>query len=755
MTRRLLAHWPLVVLLTLNVALAVAFSVVSPLYEPTDELVHYRYVRYILATGQLPVLDPNQPRIPAQHTPLYYLLGAASTFWIQPDSSWNYEPVWNPYWGFHSWEVGVDNKNHYLHGSEEAFPWSGTPLGAHVARWVNVILGALTVAVTFAIAKRTFRGSARDALAYGAAAIVAFNPQFLYLSAAVNNDIGAGLAGAVLVLALVDQVGRPLTIRRAIFLGLLFGLAFNFKTHLAFMLIVIELAFVLASWRERQWRGWVAANLVFLTVTLALTGWYFVRNQILYGDPTALRRVNEIWGGGRDPLHSWGAALTELPYAWSSLWGRFGYGQIPMPAWIYTAILIMMGVAAAGLGIAQVRYILHRRDAEKTLDLCDLSVFAVLIIFATVVVFAGVLWGYMLISTAGPMGRFFFPALPALAILMTLGLSQFVSERHQFALAATVAIAMLTLALYSLFGVLAPAYSRPAPLTPQQIAAIPHGLDVTFENKAKLLGYAVDTDTLRPGGQMAVTLYWQALAPMNENYAVFVHLVNPSGALSAQRDTFPGLGNFPTSQWKPGDIFADTYRMDIGETAYAPDTTELRVGLYLPDGPRLAAFGADGQSLGDGVALAPIKIVPRPGAYPNSVRVNFGGKLALLGYDVNTRAVRPGETISATLTWQALAPMKYDYSVFMHLASVSSGDVVVKDDSFPYTSPKRTRRWSPGQVMTEVRPLQVPVDAQPGLYNIEMGVLSVDLNEQLPIIAPDGHYVNEEMTLVQVRVEGK
>jgi hypothetical protein len=527
------------------------------------------------------------------------------------------------------------------------------------------------------------------------------------------------------------------------------------KFNLVFMLLVIESAFLVAAWRERSWKKYLVANLVLLAVTLALSGWWFVRNQVLYGEPTAIRRTNELWGG-RDPSRSWGAAIMELPYAWSSLWGRFGYGQIPMPAWIYTAMLIVTIAAVFGLLIGLLRGPRFKRDLR---DLRELSPRAseTLILLAAVIIFAGMLFGYMLISTAGPMGRFFFPALPALAVLMMLGLGHFVSERHQNVLSAVIGVGMLALAVYSLIGVLAPAYARPAPLTPRQIAAIPHRLDVSFGalHEAKLLGYSVDTDAVRPGEQLAVTLYWQALAPMSENYAVFVHLLNPAGALSAQRDTFPGLGNFPTSQWKPGDTFADTYHVDVGETTYAPDDTILRVGLYLPGGSRLVAFDADGQPLGDGVELAPIKIVPRPGAYPNSVRVNFGGKLALLGYDLNTRTVRPGETISATLTWQALAPMKYDYSVFMHLASVSSGDVIVKNDSFPYTSPKRTRRWSLGQVMTEVRPLLVPKDALPGLYNIEMGVLSVDLNEQLPIVAPDGHYVNEEMTLVQVRVEGK
>lgn len=755
MMARLRQPWPLVMLLVFNVALSLAFSLVNPLYESTDELHNYRYTRYILAKGKLPELDPDQPRIQAHHPPLYYLLGAAATFWIKPDSAWDFEPAWNPYWGFHDWQVGADNKNHYLHGPEEAFPATGTPLAARVARWVNVILGALTVGVTYLTARRVFTKD--DVLPWGAAAIVAFNPQFLYLSGAVNNDVAAGLAGSAIVLACVDQAGRPLTLGRAALMGLLLGLALNTKFNLVFMLAVIELAFVMAARRERSWKKWLVANLILLTVTLALSGWWFVRNQILYGEPTAIRRTNELWGG-RDPQHSWGAALLELPYAWSSLWGRFGYGQIPMPAWIYIVILVVTVVAFIGLAALLVRRIVSRRGqgkAGRTGELNDASpdLRASAVLSFGVLVFAGMVFGYMLISTAGPMGRFFFPALPALATLIMLGLGQLVSKRHLAVLSSAVAVAMFALALYALVGILAPAYARPAPLTSQQVLSIPHRLDVTFDDRAKLLGYAVDRDTVRPGQQVAVTLYWQALAAMDENYAVFVHLINSAGALSAQRDTFPGLGNFPTSQWKPGDMFADTYRMDVGETAYAPDEAVVQVGLYLPNGPRLMAFKPDGQSLGDTVNLSPVKLLPRVGEYPNSMRVNFGDSLALLGYDTNARAVQPGQTISVTLYWQALAPMKLDYSVFMHLTS-TSGEIPVKNDGFPYTSPKRTHRWTTGQVMQEVRALAIPDYVLPGLYDIDMGVFSVDTGDRLPIVAPDGHYMGEEMTLVQVRVVG-
>ena len=740
-------RWPFVILLALNVALSVAFSLVNPLYESTDELHNYRYVRYLLATGRLPVLDPDQPRIQAHHPPLYYLLGAAATFWIKPDTLWSYEPAWNPHRGFHAWEVGADNKNYYLHGPDE-WSLSGTPLAARVARGVNVVLGALMVAVTYLIARRIFD---QEALAIGAAAIVAFNPQFLYLSGAVNNDIAAGLAGSAIVLAAIDQAGRPLTIRRAALLGLLFGLALNTKFNLVFMLIVIELALLIPAWRERAWRKWLVANLVLLAVTLALAGWWFVRNQVLYGEPTAIQRTNELWGG-RDPARSWDTALVELPYAWSSLWGRFGYGQIPMPSDIYTVILCGTIAAALGLILMLIRWGRGKERAPLSLIGREAGGESLLILSATAGVFACVLFSYMLVSTAGPMGRFFFPALPALAVLTMLGLSQLAPRRYRAILAVMVSAAMFGLAVYALLGILAPAFARPVRLTPQQIAAIPHPLDVTFEGKARLLGYNVDADTVRPGGQIAVTLYWQALAPMNENYAVFVHLVNPAGALSAQRDTFPGLGNFPTSQWKPGDTFADTYRVDMGETAYAPDEAQVRVGLYLPNGPRLEAHGTDGSSLGDGVTLASVRLVPRPGDFPNSVRINFGDKMALLGYDVDARVIRAGETFSVTLTWQALATMPADYRVFMHVTSMG-GDIVAMNDGLPYTSPKRTRFWSPGQIFQEVRSLTVALDTPAGLYDIDMGVY---INKgRLSVVAPDGHYISEQLTLVQVRVKDK
>jgi len=291
----------------------------------------------------------------------------------------------------------------------------------------------------------------------------------------------------------------------------------------------------------------------------------------------------------------------------------------------------------------------------------------------------------------------------------------------------------------------------PQPLSASQMdERSVHPLDVTFEGiRARLMGYTLNDDTLRPGEPVTVTLYWQALAPMSDNTSLFIHLINSIGAFSAQSDVSPGLKNLPTTHWKPGAVYADPHRLYLGETVYAPDTADLQVGLSRPDGSRFKAYAADGEVADDAVKLVSVKLVPRAGDVPNPARINFGNQLALTGYDLNTRIIRPGDTLSVTLYWQPLVALQKDYSVFTHLAD-GNGRVIAANDGMPYVQPKRTSRWLPGQVVKEERSLKVSPDSPAGLYEVALGVFS---DERLPIVALDGHPLGEELELVQVRLE--
>ncbi len=715
------------------VALATAYSVVNPMYESTDELHHYRYIQYMIANSWLPVQSEFGARIQAHHPPLYYALAALASAWVEPERAWDYEPAHNPFWQYRAFEVGADNKNFYLHLRDEDFPYRGAALALHIARWVNVVLGALAVWLTYRIARRLF--PRQPALALAATSIVAFNPQFLYMSGAVNNDVIAGTTGAALTYACVDTIGRPLADRRAVLLGGLFGLALLAKFNLLFFLPLV----VLAVWLSKGgggWRRFVRATVIVLAMAALIAGWWFFRNQMLYGEATGVAKMNSIWGG-RDPLSDFSLALQEIPYSWSTIWGRFGYGQIPMPDAVYQAIFIACSIAVMGL-IAGAARGQHRVDGDQRAQLG--------ILVATVVVFAGAVFGYMTISTAGPNGRFFFPALPALAVLAATGLLEWVRQREIVGSAA-LAGAMFAFALYGLFGILAPAYARPQPLGEAQIAAIPHRSGVTFGDAIRMVGYEVDASEVTVGGQLAVTAYWQALKPIDKSFTVFIHLIDGDGVIEAQRDTYPGLGNYPTPIWQPGEVFADRYTIHVPQTAYAPLETAVRVGLYERGGARLpASNGADGVEVGR------VSIAARGGAFPNPTDLNFDNKVALLGYVLDRRSVRPGQAIKLTTYWRSIGPTDFDYAIFAHVAVAGSGTVWARSTDQPVNWSRPLSTWAEGEIVIDERLLTLDPHTPPGVYDVELGWFGRPSSKRLPILAADGHQIGTHVTLTRVRV---
>jgi hypothetical protein len=353
-----------------------------------------------------------------------------------------------------------------------------------------------------------------------------------------------------------------------------------------------------------------------------------------------------------------------------------------------------------------------------------------------------------MIQPAGAMGRFLFPALPAFALLLVGGLSRYVPRRLNWTAGLAVTVGMAALGVYALVGVLTPAFARPRPLTAAEIASVPNPVNTDLGGVARLLGYRVTPIAVEPGGAVEVTLYWQPLARTAQNYAVFVHLLSDVGAMVAQRDTYPGLGNYPTTVWIPGAAFADTYRVRVPETAYAPDTGYVQVGLYLPDGPRLTA--PDGR---DAVRLGSIEIRPRPGEFPNPLNANFGNRLALAGYTLDRRVAHPGETIHLTLYWQALAPMQANYAVFVHV--LGAGEQVWSwSDGWPVEGRSPTSLWNAGDVVQDVRALTIGETAPPGFYDVEVGVYTVE-EGRLPVVAADGHWLADRVLLSKVRVEGE
>ena len=727
-------HVAFAILIVVYLVLAVGYSLADPLYESTDELRHFRYVRHIAVYRSLPVQRPDAPRAQSHHPPLYYALGALVSGWVPVAQEVYYGPPENPFWAYRYWEVSNDNKNQYLHGEDGLFQagaFQDVALAVYLVRWMTVLVGAGVVWLTYRIGCEVFveEDVGWPALALGGVALVAFNPQFLYLSGAINNDVPAALCGAAVLLACVRLLRNGPSLRTDVTLGVLFGLALLTKFNLLALLALIALAYVLALWPTRDWRAGLRGIAVVVGVAALVSGWWFVRNWRLYGDPTGLNQLNELWAG-RPATGNWWVIQQSLPYLWSSSWGRFGYGQVPLPQVIYRGLAALCLLACVG-------YLFPRRRSRPPAVL--------LLLGGAVLTFTGVVFYYMLIQPAGAMGRFFFPSLPAFAILLSLGLSRFFPRRLTWVVGLAVTVGMMALAIYALIGVLAPAFARPRPLTESETGEVPNPTAVEFGDVARLLGYRVTPAVIEPGGLVEVTLYWQAIRQTERDYAVFVHLLSEVGTMVAQRDTFPGLGRYPTTAWEPGVIFADTYHVHVPETAYAPDASRVQVGMYLPGGPRLTT--PDGR---DAFPLATVEIQPGAGDFPNPLDANFDDQIMLVGYRLDRRVAQPGDTIRLTLYWQALASMETDYNVFAHVLGVED-QVWAASDSQPAGGTAPTGQWQPGQVVEDAHELTVGLTTPAGFYDIEIGLYTAG-GERLPIVAQDGHWLGDRVLLSKVRV---
>ena len=119
---------------------------------------------------------------------------------------------------------------------------------------------------------------------------------------------------------------------------------------------------------------------------------------------------------------------------------------------------------------------------------------------------------------------------------------------------------------------------------------------ITFEDRIILHGYEMNTAE----ESLNVRLVWGALAPGNEDFQRFVHLVDmETGEIIRQSDGVPLNDTYPTGQWAAGEVVEEVVVLDV--TELPAGTYRVAVGLYrnAPDFPRLQAIDAAGRPVPD------------------------------------------------------------------------------------------------------------------------------------------------------------
>ncbi|MCL4396027.1 MAG: hypothetical protein M1482_14695, partial [Chloroflexi bacterium] len=218
-----------------------------------------------------------------------------------------------------------------------------------------------------------------------------------------------------------------------------------------------------------------------------------------------------------------------------------------------------------------------------------------------------------------------------------------------------------------------------------------------------LLGYQLGRTNASAGESIPLSLFWRADTAPGRDYALQIQfgdvLSDPIPLANAQ---------FPTSQWRAGEIVRAQYSIAIPASAKA-GTTTLRVVL------------SDGTALD----LAPFTVekTDRIFVKPNdqfAQNANFNNLLSLVGYNLSATTAKAGDTLKVTLDWQARSKMDKGYTVFVHLLDKDS-KVVAQKDAQPVNGARPTTGWVSNEYIPDTYELPIKPDTAPGSYQIELG----------------------------------
>lgn len=761
MRERLRDHPGVALVLVAYVAVAVLYGVAIPIFESPDAGGHYAYIHELTEGRGLPVHGaPSGERVTgyvAGHPPLYYALCAALTFWVPDDADFADWAWRNPYV-----EMGnpgsVANKNYLVHTPAERFPWRGTPLTVHIARLISTALGALAVVATYGIALELFPD--RRWLAWGAAALTAFNPMFVFTAARVSNDAAVAAFGSLALWGGVRLAVRGLSRPGLGLLGVAVGLAALSKLSGTILVPVVAFALLLDAARNGQYAlGHVFRKerlvrlfgnaLILFGATTFVCGWWFVRNLLLYGELLGVNAWLSHTATVRSESIGFLEVISELKGFEKSYWAVFGWFNVGVAPWMYRVWWVVVRASIVGLVLVLVDQSTRRRlpgPAQAGLAIVGL---AFLLIFGSV-------WRFIMI-VLGAQGRYLMPAVTAISVLMMFGLSRLLPRRWTPVLAVPLGLGQLTLAVVCLLVFILPAYAAPKAVDERELPADLVRFDLAFEGTpVRLLGGHIEADEARPGSPLPVSLYWQAVERPREDLVALIQVLDWSLEPIAGADCYPGRGTFPPTLWQPGVTYRDRYVLQIAPGANAPTVASLYTGLRHPASGHLTATLPSGEQapaplLLDDVPIRPTEPLPDDVTY--SVGARLGEAITLVGYDITAEELQAGEAFTVTVVWRAEARPERDYTAFVHLMD-ASGALVAQDDHPPLGGRYSTSFWAPGEVVRDRYRLTLEEDQPPCICVLQVGMYDPELDVRVPAYDNlGGHFEDDAVGVGGITVE--
>lgn len=575
------SRWTVRVFIALFIGLSLQFVFATPIFEAPDEPQHFSFVNRIASRWRLPnqlARNNGGAEQEGSQPPLFYVTAAVL---ITPFDRSRlgtlreenpHAQTGNP--------AALSNANDAK--QHEPYPLDfGPPRAAvYAVRLLNMLFGAVTV---WAVWKAAQAAAPRQPnIALLATGLTALNPQFAFISGAVNNDAMAAMWGSLVIWQTVVMLREGFSFNRSLVLGLLVALASVTKVSGLLCGGIVAIAATYLVGRRRDWRGFWMLAVCGVALWAVIGGAWYARNLHLYNDFTGTVTMLR-WMGGRPPL-GLGALIQELSSLTISYWGIFGWFNVLTPNLYYNVIDAALMLATAGVAAGVWR---ARRESNQ------FSVWLFLLLTFGLGLGALAAWTRI---TPGTQGRLLFPYIAVINTLIAFGLTT-------LRIPVRPLLAALGIFAYALpLGLIVPTYD---PLEP--VAQLPEqatSFIASWAGQIAIVGHDRIEGTYRQGDLVPVTVYWQPLVTADRDYSIYLHLIDETARIVGQADSYPNGGLRRTSRWMPDAIYPDHYTIRITESIESGGPLRLAIGWYeFETGERLSAYDGIGEP-------APFVILP-------------------------------------------------------------------------------------------------------------------------------------------------
>jgi hypothetical protein len=130
--------------------------------------------------------------------------------------------------------------------------------------------------------------------------------------------------------------------------------------------------------------------------------------------------------------------------------------------------------------------------------------------------------------------------------------------------------------------------------------------------------------------------------------------------------------------------------------------------------------------------------------------VNFADEIALIGVDMPTGAIEPGDTLDLTLYWKALQALDANYRVFVHVLRADDNVAAQSDKLNPGDYP--TERWTVDEYVRDQHRLTIPETIPPGDYRLIVGLWQPETG-RLSVVDENGAVQTDHYQLRTITIE--